>query len=70
MRDVFRGLLGWFAAHFRSSEDTTDEESRFVPSALDWSVRYAHGGSNAEAEREIASIEDQARQMEKQQRKK
>jgi hypothetical protein len=76
---MFSGILRWFAARFRSGEDTTDEgseeseeseESRFVPSVLDWSVRYGHGGGNAEAEREIANIEEKAQQIEKHQRRK
>jgi len=70
---MFRGLLKWFTARFRDDEETTDterEESRFVPSALDRSVRVAHGGGNAEAEREIEQVQEKARQIERQQQKK
>ncbi|MFA1612383.1 hypothetical protein [Halobellus rubicundus] len=34
--------------------------SRFVPSVLDWSVRYGHGGADAEADRELARVSDEA----------
>ncbi len=48
-------------------EDDEDDDSRFIPSLLDASVRYAHGG-NAEAEGELAQIEQKAQQLEEIQR--
>ena len=40
-----------------------DDTSRFVPSALDASVRYAHGGGGDEIDRELADIEENARRL-------
>ncbi|WP_424018729.1 hypothetical protein ACOZ4N_04420 [Halorientalis pallida] len=51
------------------SDDSDDpDQSRFVPSALDASVRYAHGGSNTGLESEIAQMEEKARVLEDQRR--
>lgn len=59
MRGLLTRLLG------RSdTDDATDEDSRFVPSRLDESVRSAHGGGNADAAREIAQIEAEAKVLE------
>ncbi|WP_435183314.1 hypothetical protein [Halobellus sp. EA9] len=34
--------------------------SRSVPSVLDWSVRYGHGGADAEADGELARVSEEA----------
>ena len=73
---MFRGVLNWLAARFRSeaetdeveAEDKEPEDTRFVPSVLDASVRYAHGGSNTGLECEMAEIEEEARRLEGQRR--
>jgi len=67
---MFRAALKWLAAHFRHKDDDGEEteESRFVPSVLDASVRYAHGMSDSGAERELAQIKEQAEQLEDQHR--
>jgi hypothetical protein len=44
-------------------DDDDDGASRFVPSELDGSVRYAHGGSGDEIDRELADIEEEARRI-------
>jgi hypothetical protein len=41
-----------------------EEDSRFVPSPLDMSVRFSHGGSDDEIERELNNINEQAREIE------
>lgn len=53
----------------QESDDGEDEEddSRFIPSLLDASVRYAHGGPSG-AEDELAQIEEKAQQLEEIQR--
>lgn len=66
---MFRGALTRLRARLgRDGADETDADetdgSRFVPSPLDASVRYAHGGSDAEIDREMARIEDAARRLE------
>lgn len=56
---MLHGVRRWLIARLGSDGGTTDEESentRFIPSILDASVRYAHGGSNTGAEREITKI--------------
>jgi len=46
-----------------TGDDADDDGSRFVPSVLDASVRYAHGGSGDEIDRELADIEEEARRL-------
>jgi hypothetical protein len=46
------------------TDEEADEDSRFVPSRLDESVRAAHGGGNADAAREMAQIEAKAEMLE------
>ena len=54
-------LLRRFLSQFTSGDDTDDtEDSQFVPSPLDRSVRYSHGSGEAEANREIAKIQQEA----------
>ena len=70
---MLRGVLNRLTIHFGGNEDADDEKSedtRFIPSVLDSSVRYSHGGSNTEGNREIAKIEEEAQKLAEQQRKK
>lgn len=64
---MLRRFLSWVRAR-RSDEaaagDEKSAESRFVPSRLDDSVRYAHGGSGAEIDREMGRIETEAELLE------
>ncbi len=65
------GVLHRLAARFRDDEDAVDEEeaeTRFIPSVLDASVRYAHGGDNT-GERELNKMQEEAQRLEKQQEK-
>ncbi|RXK46741.1 hypothetical protein [Halorientalis pallida] len=51
------------------SEDSDEsDESRFVPSVLDASVRDAHASSNTGLESVIAQMEEKARLLEDQRR--
>ncbi len=54
------GFVAWVRALFGESEP---EESRFVPSPLDRSVRIAHGGKADEIARELTEIREQAREF-------
>lgn len=58
-----------FLAFFRDRTETTedDEESRFVPSPLDLSVRVGHGGSDDQGVRELSKIQERARELEESQ---
>lgn len=51
-----------------SNEEDADDEGSvkfpFLPSVLDASVRYAHGGSDTGIRREVARIEEEARRLE------
>jgi hypothetical protein len=72
-QDMIRRVLNGVINRFGSAEDTADEKSedtRFIPSVLDSSVRYSHGGGNIEGDREIARINEEAQRIEEQQRKK
>ncbi|AQL41477.1 hypothetical protein BV210_01550 [Halorientalis sp. IM1011] len=69
---MLRGALQWLGARLgRDESDDEDEsdDSRFVPSVLDASVRYAHGGSNTGLESEMAQIEEKAQVLEDEDRK-
>ncbi|MEF8812973.1 MAG: hypothetical protein V5A55_04045 [Halovenus sp.] len=61
---MFRRVLTWFTER---DADEESEDTRFVPSELDESVRYAHGGGS-EAERELAAIQEEARKLEEKRR--
>jgi hypothetical protein len=62
---MLRRILAWLTGRGNDEvEEAADERSRFVPSELDNSVREAHGSGQAEAERELASIEAQAELLE------
>lgn len=67
---MLRGLWAVFVSRFRrtSADDEAGDESRFVPSPLDLSVRVAHGGRDDEVERELSKIEEQARAIEEHER--
>ena len=62
-----------FVALFRGGEEVGEEseaeedESRFVPSPLDLSVRVGHGGTDGERLRELTKISEQAREIEERQ---
>jgi len=62
-----------FVALFREGEEVGEEteaeenESRFVPSPLDLSVRVGHGGTAGERLRKLTKISEQAREIEERQ---
>lgn len=58
---MLRRILTWLTGR---GDDEADDESWFVPSELDVSVREAHGAGQAAAERELAAIEAQAQLLE------
>ena len=65
-QDMLRSVLNRLTAYFGSGEDATTEEreqSQFIPSVLDSSVRYSHGGSNPEGDREIAKVNKEAQKL-------
>ncbi len=60
------GILDRLAAFFFGDGDRDNEEAEdttFVPSTLDWSVRFAHGGGSSEAETEMVRMEENARRL-------
>lgn len=70
---MLRALLTRLTARFkgdRAADNEETEDRRFIPSVLDSSVRYSHGGSNPEGDREIAKIEEEAERLSEHQRKK
>ena len=56
--EVFLALVG------NAEETEEDDESRFVPSPLDLSVRVGHGGRDDEVVRELSKISDRAQRLE------
>jgi hypothetical protein len=60
-------LLARFLNRFTSDEDN-ENDSRFVPSRLNWSLRYGTEGGREEANHEIARIQQQADEIEQRRR--
>ena len=68
---MFRRVLDWFTARSGGTDETDAEEkaeTKFVPSPLDASVRFAHGMRSGGAERELADVEEKARLLEERRR--
>ena len=68
-RSLWESFLSLFDRG-HGDDEADDEDGGFVPSPLDLSVRFAHGGPDTEVERELVEVEEQARQLEENQRKK
>lgn len=64
---MLRRVLARLAARFETGEDPDSEGDEFVPSPLDRSVRYAHGGRDV-GERELAEIRERAEALEERRR--
>jgi hypothetical protein len=63
---VFDRLLAWLGSLFdrRGETDERDgDDSRFVPSPLDRSVRRAHGSGGEDAARELERVDEQAQEL-------
>ncbi|MFC5366606.1 hypothetical protein [Salinirubrum litoreum] len=60
LRAWLHGLFGGTA----ETDESDDDDSQFVPSPLDRSVRRAHGSGDEEAGRELGRVGEQARQLE------
>jgi hypothetical protein len=65
---VFDRLRAWLDGTFGEPTETRDagddrDDSRFVPSPLDRSVRRAHGSGDREADRELGRIGERAREL-------
>ena len=66
-----RSLWEVFISLFRRNDGNDEQEDgRFVPSPLDLSVRFAHGGSDNDVERKLHTINERARELEENQRSK
>jgi hypothetical protein len=61
--EVFQTLLRWGESTDEEPSEEADE-GRFVPSPLDLSVRVAHGGSDDTVVRELAEVDEHARELE------
>jgi hypothetical protein len=57
------GFLARLVHRLRSDDGTESDDTRFVPSPLDASVRDGHGGGGAEVERELDEIPDEAERL-------
>lgn len=67
-RTLWEVFLSVFTRDDRDTEATEEDDDRFVPSPLDLSVRSSHGGPDAEIERELGKINEQAREIEENRR--
>lgn len=63
-------FISLFERQDNEREDEEDENNQFVPSPLDLSIRFAHGGPDNEVERELNKINEQARELEEKQSEK
>lgn len=63
---MIQRLWDRFLALFKRDTTKTeaDDNSRFIPSPLDLSVRIGHGGRADEIDRELKQIQDRARDLE------
>ena len=62
-------LLARLYRRFTSDADGDDsDERRFIPSRIDWSVRYGEQGGREEANREISRIQHQPEEIERRRR--
>ena len=67
-RSLWEVLLSFFREERDENGDDEEPDEQFVPSPLDLSVRFAHGGPDNEVKRELNKIEEQAQQLEQSQR--
>ncbi len=65
--ELFLAKLGVTDEAPEDSEEA-DDDGGFVPSPLDVSVRWGHGGSASEQVRELSKIQEQANELEDEQR--
>jgi hypothetical protein len=67
---TIRRVLSWLAVRFDADEESDGDGGGegFVPSPLDRSVRYAHGGNDG-GERALAEIRERAETIEEQRRR-
>jgi hypothetical protein len=67
---MLRAVLRWVRARIGGDGDDEqhDDETQFAPSDLDRSVRDAHGGGDAEQERKLAELQEQAQELDEHQR--
>lgn len=63
---IWELFLSKFTISEEDAENDDEDESsgRFVPSPMDLSVRIAHGGTDADLQREINKINEQAEKIE------
>ena len=67
--EVFLSLLDRSGGGSEDTEDTEEDDNGFIPSPFDLSVRYSHGGSDVEIDRELNRINERARELEEKRRK-
>jgi hypothetical protein len=60
---MIRRVLSWLTARFVADEEPDADGDGFVPSPLDRSVRYAHGG-NDDGERALSELRERAETIE------
>ncbi|MDZ5810826.1 hypothetical protein U4E84_05645 [Halorubrum sp. AD140] len=58
--EVFHSLLDRSGG---GSEDAEEDDSGFLPSPIDLSIRDSHGGSDVEIDRELNKINERAREL-------
>jgi hypothetical protein len=63
--NIWELFLSKFSVSQEASENDEEDEggNRFIPSPMDLSVRIAHGGSDADLQREINKINEQAQKI-------
>lgn len=67
---MIRGIWEAFVARLSRNVKTDEgkDDSPFIPSPLDLSIREAHGGQDVRVERELSKVSEQAAEIEKQDR--
>ncbi len=66
---MLRTIVRWLGNLLGQTPDgDNSEERRFIPSQLDFSVRFSHGGGNTEGTRELEEINTKARMLDEERR--
>jgi hypothetical protein len=63
-RSLWEVFVSIFQRNREDEDGSENDESRFVPSPLDLSVRSSHGGNDAEIDRELNELNEKADKLE------
>jgi hypothetical protein len=65
VRSLYEVVLSLFGRRDGEETDTETDDNQCIPSPLDLSVRFSHGGHDTEVDRELNEISGQAKKLER-----